>query len=141
MSFYYEIFFFTGQKVQQFLLFSSNFFHHPHPHFTLTHPQLFPTPPQDHPHPHFHPQGLSLSVVNFFAHSILKCLDLLFRNRLIHGDIKPENVLLKGTAPYQIKVGMGVGVEKDRANGRWVWKGVGGVHDRKGVMKEEREGV
>ncbi|QQP42030.1 Putative dual specificity tyrosinephosphorylationregulated kinase 3 -like protein [Caligus rogercresseyi] len=30
-----------------------------------------------------------------FAHSLLQCLDLLYRNGIIHCDLKPENVLLK----------------------------------------------
>ena len=39
-----------------------------------------------------------------FAHSILQCLELLNRNRLIHCDLKPENVLLKQQGRSGIKV-------------------------------------
>ena len=43
-------------------------------------------------------------VVRKFAHSILICLDLLFRNKLIHCDLKPENVLLKQQGRSGLKV-------------------------------------
>jgi dual specificity tyrosine-phosphorylation-regulated kinase 2/3/4 len=49
-------------------------------------------------------QGFSLQLVRKFAHSILFCLDLLHRNRLIHCDLKPENVLLKQHGRSGIKV-------------------------------------
>lgn len=39
--------------------------------------------------------GFSLQLVRKFAHSILQCLDGLYRNNIIHCDLKPENVLLK----------------------------------------------
>ncbi|CAF0726304.1 unnamed protein product [Didymodactylos carnosus] len=40
-------------------------------------------------------QGFSLQLVRKFAHSILQCLDALYRNKIIHCDLKPENILLK----------------------------------------------
>jgi len=40
-------------------------------------------------------RGFSLHLVRKFAHSILHCLEALYRNRLIHCDLKPENILLK----------------------------------------------
>ena len=40
-------------------------------------------------------QGFSLQLVRKFAHSMLQCLDALYKNRIIHCDLKPENVLLK----------------------------------------------
>uniref|UniRef100_A0A2K6W2T0 Dual specificity tyrosine-phosphorylation-regulated kinase mbk-2 n=1 Tax=Onchocerca volvulus TaxID=6282 RepID=A0A2K6W2T0_ONCVO len=49
-------------------------------------------------------QGFSLQLVRKFAHSMLQCLDLLNRNRLIHCDLKPENVLLKQQGRSGIKV-------------------------------------
>lgn len=49
-------------------------------------------------------QGFSLQLVRKFAHSLLMCLDLLYRNRLIHCDLKPENVLLKQQGRSGIKV-------------------------------------
>ncbi|VDD90103.1 unnamed protein product [Enterobius vermicularis] len=49
-------------------------------------------------------QGFSLQLVRKFAHSILQCLELLNRNRLIHCDLKPENVLLKQQGRSGIKV-------------------------------------
>ena len=49
-------------------------------------------------------QGFSVGLVRKFAHSILQCLDLLFRHRIIHCDMKPENVLLKQPGRSGIKV-------------------------------------
>ena len=49
-------------------------------------------------------QGFGVPLVRKFAHSILLCLELLFRNRLIHCDLKPENVLLKQAGRSGIKV-------------------------------------
>ena len=49
-------------------------------------------------------QGFSLALVRKFAHSILQCLDSLFRNRIIHCDLKPENILLKQPGRSGIKV-------------------------------------
>lgn len=49
-------------------------------------------------------QGFSLALVRKFAHSILMCLDMLYRNRIIHCDLKPENILLKQAGRSGIKV-------------------------------------
>ena len=49
-------------------------------------------------------QGFSLALVRKFAHSILQCLDTLYRNRIIHCDLKPENILLKQPGRSGIKV-------------------------------------
>jgi len=49
-------------------------------------------------------QGFGVPLVRKFAHSMLLCLDLLYRNRLIHCDLKPENVLLKQAGRSGIKV-------------------------------------
>lgn len=49
-------------------------------------------------------QGFSLTLVRKFAHSILMCLDMLYRNRIIHCDLKPENILLKQAGRSGIKV-------------------------------------
>lgn len=49
-------------------------------------------------------QGFSLQLVRKFAHSMLQCLDALFKNRIIHCDLKPENILLKQQGRSGIKV-------------------------------------
>ena len=49
-------------------------------------------------------RGFSLLLVRKFAHSILQCLELLHRDRIIHCDLKPENVLLKQQGRSGIKV-------------------------------------
>ncbi|CAB4021491.1 dual specificity tyrosine-phosphorylation-regulated kinase 2-like [Paramuricea clavata] len=49
-------------------------------------------------------QGFSLQLVRKFAHSILQCLDALHKNRIIHCDMKPENILLKQQGRSGIKV-------------------------------------
>lgn len=49
-------------------------------------------------------QGFSLQLVRKFAHSLLQCLDALSKNKIIHCDMKPENVLLKQQGRSGIKV-------------------------------------
>ncbi|XP_023223594.1 dual specificity tyrosine-phosphorylation-regulated kinase 2-like [Centruroides sculpturatus] len=49
-------------------------------------------------------QGFSLQLVRKFAHSLLQCLEALHRNKIIHCDLKPENVLLKQQGRSSIKV-------------------------------------
>lgn len=51
-------------------------------------------------------QGFSLQLVRKFAHSLLQCLDALAKNKIIHCDMKPENVLLKQQGRSGIKVNM-----------------------------------
>uniref|UniRef100_A0A8C5QWC8 dual-specificity kinase n=1 Tax=Leptobrachium leishanense TaxID=445787 RepID=A0A8C5QWC8_9ANUR len=48
--------------------------------------------------------GFSLPLVRKFAHSILQCLNSLYKNRIIHCDLKPENILLKQQGRSGIKV-------------------------------------
>jgi dual specificity tyrosine-phosphorylation-regulated kinase 2/3/4 len=42
--------------------------------------------------------------VRKFTHSILQCLDALYKNKIIHCDLKPENILLKQQGRSGIKV-------------------------------------
>ncbi|XP_007888657.1 dual specificity tyrosine-phosphorylation-regulated kinase 2-like [Callorhinchus milii] len=49
-------------------------------------------------------QGFSLPLVRKFAHSILQCLDALYKNHIIHCDLKPENILLKQQGRSGVKV-------------------------------------
>eukprot|EP00731_Ephydatia_muelleri_P036624 Em0293g1a len=49
-------------------------------------------------------QGFSSALVRKFGHSILQCLDTLYRNRIIHCDLKPENILLKQPGRSGLKV-------------------------------------
>lgn len=49
-------------------------------------------------------QGFSLQLVRKFSHSLLQCLDALQRNKIIHCDMKPENVLLKQQGRSGLKV-------------------------------------
>jgi dual specificity tyrosine-phosphorylation-regulated kinase 2/3/4 len=48
--------------------------------------------------------GFSVHLVRRFAYSILKCLEALNENKIIHCDLKPENVLLKQQSRSGIKV-------------------------------------
>lgn len=49
-------------------------------------------------------QGFSLSLIRRFANSLISCLRLLYRESIIHCDLKPENVLLKQRGSSSIKV-------------------------------------
>ncbi|XP_022915160.1 dual specificity tyrosine-phosphorylation-regulated kinase 2 [Onthophagus taurus] len=49
-------------------------------------------------------QGFSLQLVRKFSHSLLQCLEALYRNKIIHCDMKPENVLLKQQGRSGLKV-------------------------------------
>ncbi|CAH0562727.1 unnamed protein product [Brassicogethes aeneus] len=48
--------------------------------------------------------GFSLQLVRKFSHSLLQCLDALNRNKIIHCDMKPENILLKQQGRSGLKV-------------------------------------
>eukprot|EP00128_Syssomonas_multiformis_P009981 Colp12_sorted_trinity150504_noHs@31486 len=49
-------------------------------------------------------QGFSLGLIRRFAVQMLQCLKLLHKNKIIHCDLKPENVLLKHPSKSTIKV-------------------------------------
>ncbi|CAA9997622.1 unnamed protein product [Nesidiocoris tenuis] len=49
-------------------------------------------------------QGFSLGLIKKFAHSLVQCLKLLYKENIIHCDLKPENVLLKQRGSSCIKV-------------------------------------
>ncbi|XP_072519312.1 dual specificity tyrosine-phosphorylation-regulated kinase 4 isoform X2 [Salminus brasiliensis] len=49
-------------------------------------------------------QGFSLALIRRFAHSLLKCLQMLHREKIIHCDLKPENILLSQRGQGNIKV-------------------------------------
>ncbi|TSS60392.1 Dual specificity tyrosine-phosphorylation-regulated kinase 4 [Bagarius yarrelli] len=49
-------------------------------------------------------QGFGLALIRRFAHSLLKCLQMLRREKIIHCDLKPENILLSQRGHGNIKV-------------------------------------
>ncbi|XP_075998162.1 dual specificity tyrosine-phosphorylation-regulated kinase 4 [Genypterus blacodes] len=49
-------------------------------------------------------QGFSLPLIRRFAHALLRCLQMLYREKIIHCDLKPENILLSQRGPGNIKV-------------------------------------
>jgi len=49
-------------------------------------------------------QGLHSTFLHSVAFSILKSLTFLSKHRIIHTDIKPDNILLKKTGKYEIKL-------------------------------------
>ncbi|XP_030643617.1 dual specificity tyrosine-phosphorylation-regulated kinase 4-like [Chanos chanos] len=51
-----------------------------------------------------HYQGFSLPLVRKFAYSLLKCLQMLKREKIIHCDLKPENILQIREGRSRLKV-------------------------------------
>ncbi|XP_031420010.1 dual specificity tyrosine-phosphorylation-regulated kinase 4 [Clupea harengus] len=51
---------------------------------------------------HFH--GFGFTLIRCIAHSLLKCLQMLRREKIIHCDLKPENILLCPKGQGNIKV-------------------------------------
>ncbi|XP_051545029.1 dual specificity tyrosine-phosphorylation-regulated kinase 4-like isoform X2 [Myxocyprinus asiaticus] len=49
-------------------------------------------------------QGFSLGLIRRFAHSLLKCLQMLHKEKIIHCDLKPENILLSKRGQGNVKV-------------------------------------
>ncbi|KAI9189387.1 serine/threonine protein kinase, CMGC, dual-specificity [Blastocladiella emersonii ATCC 22665] len=49
-------------------------------------------------------RGFSVGLIRRFSVQILNCLNLLWKNEIIHCDLKPENVLLKTPNKSNIKV-------------------------------------
>ncbi|XP_043824239.1 dual specificity tyrosine-phosphorylation-regulated kinase 4 [Dromiciops gliroides] len=49
-------------------------------------------------------QGFSLSVIRRFTLSVLKCLQMLYVEKIIHCDLKPENIVLYQRGHVSVKV-------------------------------------
>ncbi|UJR20329.1 hypothetical protein I4U23_023460 [Adineta vaga] len=49
-------------------------------------------------------QGFSIHLVRRFANSLLQCLRITFREKIIHCDLKPENIILRQKGSSSIKV-------------------------------------
>ncbi|KAM9230540.1 dual specificity tyrosine-phosphorylation-regulated kinase 4 [Dugong dugon] len=49
-------------------------------------------------------QGFSLSIVRRFTLSVLKCLQMLYVEKIIHCDLKPENIVLYQKGQLSVKV-------------------------------------
>lgn len=49
-------------------------------------------------------RGFSLKLVRSFAHSLTIALSVLKRNQIIHGDLKPENIMIKKFGKSGLKV-------------------------------------
>uniref|UniRef100_A0A8D2CRQ4 Dual specificity tyrosine-phosphorylation-regulated kinase 4 n=1 Tax=Sciurus vulgaris TaxID=55149 RepID=A0A8D2CRQ4_SCIVU len=49
-------------------------------------------------------QGFSLSIVRRFTLSVLKCLQMLYVEKIIHCDLKPENIVLYQKGQISVKV-------------------------------------
>ncbi|XP_078732720.1 dual specificity tyrosine-phosphorylation-regulated kinase 2-like [Lampetra fluviatilis] len=54
-------------------------------------------------------RGFEPPLVRRLAHGMLQCLDGLHRNRIIHCDLKPENVLLRHTSTSSANAGSAAG--------------------------------
>ncbi|KAJ7397723.1 Dual specificity tyrosine-phosphorylation-regulated kinase 4 [Pitangus sulphuratus] len=49
-------------------------------------------------------QGFSLSLIRHFTRGVLRCLQVLYQERIIHCDLKPENILLYHNGQGSVKV-------------------------------------
>nr|XP_021487425.1 dual specificity tyrosine-phosphorylation-regulated kinase 4 isoform X2 [Meriones unguiculatus] len=49
-------------------------------------------------------QGFSLSIIRRFTLSVLKCLQMLYVEKIIHCDLKPENIVLYQRGQVTVKV-------------------------------------
>ncbi|OPJ80627.1 dual specificity tyrosine-phosphorylation-regulated kinase 4 isoform B [Patagioenas fasciata monilis] len=49
-------------------------------------------------------QGFSLSLIRHFTQCVLRCLQVLYQERIIHCDLKPENILLHNKGQGSVKV-------------------------------------
>ncbi|XP_061826169.1 dual specificity tyrosine-phosphorylation-regulated kinase 4 isoform X1 [Nerophis lumbriciformis] len=49
-------------------------------------------------------QGFSVALIRRFTHALLRCLQMLHREKIIHCDLKPENILLSQKGAGNIKV-------------------------------------
>ncbi|XP_058138594.1 dual specificity tyrosine-phosphorylation-regulated kinase 4 isoform X1 [Dasypus novemcinctus] len=49
-------------------------------------------------------QGFSMSIVRRFTLSVLKCLQMLYVEKIIHCDLKPENIVLHQKGQVSVKV-------------------------------------
>ncbi|XP_014725420.1 PREDICTED: dual specificity tyrosine-phosphorylation-regulated kinase 4 isoform X2 [Sturnus vulgaris] len=49
-------------------------------------------------------QGFSLSLIRHFTRCVLRCLQVLYQERIIHCDLKPENILLYHNGQGSVKV-------------------------------------
>ncbi|XP_032973759.1 dual specificity tyrosine-phosphorylation-regulated kinase 4 [Rhinolophus ferrumequinum] len=49
-------------------------------------------------------QGFSLSIIRHFTLSVLKCLQMLYVEKIIHCDLKPENIVLYQKGQVSVKV-------------------------------------
>ncbi|XP_062426322.1 dual specificity tyrosine-phosphorylation-regulated kinase 4 [Rhea pennata] len=49
-------------------------------------------------------QGFSLSLIRRFTQCVLRCLQVLYQERIIHCDLKPENILLYHKGQGSVKV-------------------------------------
>jgi dual specificity tyrosine-phosphorylation-regulated kinase 2/3/4 len=51
-----------------------------------------------------HMRGLSTGVVRKMTYCVLQCLNALYRLRVIHCDLKPENIILRQPGSSAVKV-------------------------------------
>ncbi|XP_067387061.1 dual specificity tyrosine-phosphorylation-regulated kinase 4 [Emydura macquarii macquarii] len=49
-------------------------------------------------------QGFSLSLIRRFTQCVLRCLQMLYQEKIIHCDLKPENILLYHKGQNSVKV-------------------------------------
>lgn len=64
-------------------------------------------------------QGFSLALIRRFAHALLRCLQMLHREKIIHCDLKPVLTPAASVTPYHANYWAGLNIQTSQQNLTW----------------------